>query len=72
MHPWGTPVPALPKNHSLVGVGMVVVVLDAPWLKGVDEGGKHEGAHDVLQQPVLAEGAVPGIVPDDEELRDVK
>ncbi len=36
------------EGGSLVGVGMVVVVLDAPGLKGVDEGHEHKGAHNVL------------------------
>jgi len=35
-------------GRSLVGVSVVVVVLDAPGLKGVDEGHEHEGAHNVL------------------------
>lgn len=47
---------------------MVVVVLDAPGLERVDEGSKHEGAHDVLDQVVLVEGAVARIVANHEEL----
>ena len=54
---------------ALVGVGVVVVVLDAPGLEGVDERREHEGPHDVLQQLVLAEAAVPTVVPDHEELQ---
>lgn len=49
-------------RHSLVGVGVVVVVLDAPGLEGVDEGRKHQGAHDVLHQVVLVEAAVAAVV----------
>lgn len=56
------------KRIALVSVGVVVVVLDAPRLEGVDEGRKHEGAHDVLEQLVLAEGPVPGIVSNHKEL----
>lgn len=47
---------------SLVGVGVVVVVLDAPGLEGVDEGHEHERAHNVLHQVVLVEGAVRALV----------
>jgi len=50
-------------------VRVVVVVLDAPRLEGVDERHEHERAHDVLHQLVLAEAAVPGVVPDHEQLR---
>ena len=57
------------ERRSLVGVGVVVVVLDAPGLKGVDEGRKHDGAHDVLQQLVLAEAAVPAVVPHHKHLQ---
>ena len=53
----------------LVGVCMVDVVLDPPWLKGVDEGGKHEGAHNILHQLVLAEGTVPTVMPYHKELQ---
>ena len=56
-------------NTPLVGVRVVVVVLDAPGLEGVDEGREGDGAHDVLQQLVLAEGAVARVVADHEELR---
>ena len=52
----------------LVGVSMVVVVLDAPGLERVDEGHEHESAHDVLHQLVLAEAAVPAVVPDHKHL----
>lgn len=34
--------------HELVGVGVVDVVLDPPGLKWVDQGHKHEGAHNIL------------------------
>lgn len=56
-------------QHSLVGVGMVVVVLDPPGLKGIDEGGKHQGAHNVLYQLVLAEGAVATVMTHHKELQ---
>ena len=55
-------------GHSLVGVGVVVVVLDPPGLKGVDQGGKHDGPDDVLDEVVLVEGAVAGVVAHGEEL----
>lgn len=47
---------------------MMDVVLDPPGLKGVYERGKHEGAHNVLYQLVLAEGTVPAIMPHHKEL----
>ena len=48
---------------------MVDIVLDPPGLKGVDEGCKHEGAHNVLYKLVLAEGAVPTVVANHKELQ---
>ena len=54
---------------ALVGVGVVVVVLDPPGLKGVDEGGKGNGAHNVLQEFVCGEAAVATIVPNNKELQ---
>lgn len=57
------------RNNSLVGVRVVVVVLDAPGLKGVDEGREHERAHNVLNQVVLVEGAVAGVVANNEPLQ---
>ncbi len=33
---------------KLVGVGVVDVVLDPPWLEWVDERHKHQGAHNIL------------------------
>lgn len=56
-------------RHSLVGVGVVVVVLEAPWLEGVDEGSEHYGAHDVLHQLVLVEAPVAAVMANDEPLR---
>lgn len=55
-------------SGSLVGVCMVDVVLDPPGLERVDEGGEHEGAHNVLHKLVLAEGAVPAVMPHHKEL----
>ena len=48
---------------------MMMVVLDAPRLKGVDEGHEHDGAHDVLNQLIFAEAAMPTIVPNHEHLQ---
>ena len=48
---------------------MVHIVLDPPGLEGVYEGGKHEGAHNVLHQLVLAESSVPAVMPHHKELR---
>lgn len=45
---------------QLVGVRVVLVVLDAPGLKGVQQRGEHQGAHDVLHQVVLVEGPAGG------------
>ena len=47
---------------ALVGVCMVVVVLDAPGLKRVDERHEHERANDVLHQFVFTEAAVSAVV----------
>ena len=57
------------QPHALVGVSVVVVVLDPPGLKGVDEGGKGNGAHNVLQELVLGETAVPTVVSNHKELQ---
>lgn len=54
--------------HSLVGLCVVLVVLDAPWLKGVDQGHEGQCAHNVLQQLVGAEAAVATVVADHEKL----
>jgi hypothetical protein len=59
-------------QYALVGVCVVVVVLDAPGLEGVDEGRKHERPHDILQQLVLAEAAVPAVVANHEELQQTR
>jgi len=56
------------QGASLVGVGVVVVVLDPPRLEGVDERRERQRPHDVLQQLVLAEAAVPGVVAHHEPL----
>lgn len=61
--------PTASQPRALVGVGVVLVVLDAPGLKRVEQGEEHDRAHHVLQHPVLAKHAVPGIVPDDKPLR---
>ena len=58
----------LPPPLSLVGVRVVVVVLDAPGLKGEDERHEHDRAHDVLHQVVLVERAVPRVVAHDKPL----
>ncbi len=56
------------SDASLVGVCVVVVVLDPPRLEGVDERREGHRAHDVLQQLVLAEAAMPAVVTDHEPL----
>ena len=58
----------LKGSSSLVGVGMMDVVLDPPGLEGVYERGKHKGAHNVLYQLVLAEGTVPTVMPHHKKL----
>ena len=58
------------QPYALVGVGVVVVVLDPPGLKGVDEGRKGKGAHNVLQELIFGEAAVPTVVPDHKELQE--
>lgn len=55
-------------QDSLVGVGVVYIVLDPPGLKGVYKGGKHEGPHNVLHQLVFAERSVPTVMSNNEEL----
>lgn len=55
----------------LVGVCVVDIVLDPPGLKGVYEGRKHEGANNVLNQLVFAEGSVASIVPHHKKLHDI-
>jgi len=57
------------QGASLVGVGVVVVVLDPPRLEGVDQRRERQRPHDVLQQLVLAEAAVPGVVAHHKPLR---
>lgn len=47
---------------------MVHIVLDPPGLKGVYEGGKHKGPHNVLHKLVLAERSVPTVVSNNKEL----
>ena len=56
------------KSHALVGVGVVVVVLDSPGLKGVDERHEHQCAYDVFHQLILAEAAVAAIMADHKHL----
>lgn len=53
----------------LVGMGVVVVVLDSPGLKGVDEGHEGKGANNILHQLVLAEGSVSTVMANDEPLQ---
>ncbi len=48
---------------------MVVVVLDPPWLEGVYERRKHEGAHNVFSQLVLTKGTVTTVMAYHKELR---
>ncbi len=55
--------------HSLVGVCVVVVVLDAPGLEGVDQWREHDCTHNVLYQVILAEAAVAAVVAHDEPLQ---
>ena len=55
---------------ALVGVGVVVVVLDSPGLKGVDEGHEGQSAHDVLHQLVLAEGSMAAVMSHHKPLHD--
>ncbi len=50
------------KQHALVGVGVVVIVLNSPGLEWVDEGHEHQCAHNVFHQLVLAEAAVAAVV----------
>ena len=52
----------------LVGVSMVVVVLDSPGLKGVDEGHEGKRAHNVLHQLVLTEGSVSTVMANNKPL----
>lgn len=59
----------LDSQDSLVGVCVVDVVLDPPWLEGEDKWCKHEGAHNVLHKPVLVEAAVTSIVANHKELQ---
>jgi hypothetical protein len=47
---------------------MVVVMLDAPGLERVDQRHEHKGPHNVLNQVVLVEGAVPSIMANNKEL----
>lgn len=56
-------------SSLLVGVGVVVVVLDAPWLKGVDQRHEHQGTHNVLHQVVLVEAPVTSVVANHEKLQ---
>lgn len=63
-----TPLPRA-GEHSLVGVGVVVVVLDPPGLEGVDQGREEDVAHNVLDQVVLVERAVAAVVANHEALR---
>jgi hypothetical protein len=51
---------------------VVMVVLDAPRLKGEDQRHKHQRAHDVLDQVILVEAAVASIVAHNEELQHVE
>ena len=46
----------------------MVVVLDAPGLKGEDQRHEHEGAHDVFNQVVLVKRAMSGIMTNHKEL----
>ena len=60
------------KVGSLVGVGVVLVVLDAPGLEGVDQGHEHDGAHYVLQQLVLAESTMAAVMPHHKHLQVIR
>lgn len=57
------------RYDSLVSLCVVLVVLDAPWLEGVDKGHEGKGANNVLKQLVGAEAAVTGIVANHKELQ---
>lgn len=46
-------------------MGVVLVVLDAPWVEWVDERGKHDCADNVFQELVFGEGAVTAIMAND-------
>lgn len=59
----------LHTQASLVGVCVVDVVLDPPWLEGEDERCKHECANDVLHKPVLVEATVTSIMANHKELQ---
>jgi hypothetical protein len=58
-----------PVLHLLVGMCMMLVVLNPPGLKGIDQGHECQSSHNVPQQLVLAEAAVATIMANDEELQ---
>ena len=47
---------------------VVLVVLDAPGVEGIDDGHEHESPDNVLYQLVLAEGAMTAIMANHEPL----
>jgi hypothetical protein len=51
---------------------MMVVVLDPPGLERENDGCEHEGANDVFNKLVLAEGAMAAIVTNDKPLHKYK
>lgn len=53
----------------LVCLCMVLVVLDPPWLKGVDEWHEGQGTHNVLKQLVVTEAAVTTVMANHKELQ---
>lgn len=69
LHILGTPHNGLITWCSLVCLCVVLVVLDPPWLEGVDEGHEGQGAHNVLKQLVGAEAAVTTVVANHKELQ---
>ena len=55
--------------NVLVGVGVVLVVLDAPGLKGEDNGCKHKSANDIFDELVLAERTMTAIMTNNKPLQ---
>mmetsp|Transcript_13368 Transcript_13368/g.23670 ORF Transcript_13368/g.23670 Transcript_13368/m.23670 type:complete len:397 (-) Transcript_13368:108-1298(-) len=52
--------------NKLVGVGVVVVVLDAPGLERIDEGEKHNMADNILDELVAMEGTMATVMANNE------
>ena len=54
--------PGQGDGSSLVSVGVVLIVLDAPRLEGVDERHEHDCAYYVFQKLVLAESSMTAVM----------